>query len=322
MRISFTQSGGFAGLVRGCHIDTATLPPDDRRRLESLVESSCISGEHEALSHTGRDLRQYEIVIEHVGGAARLCCDERSLPAPARPLVAALVEQSSPRKPTAQPPAVPRAGAVGATGRGDAPARFGQFEGDVVARWSDGGRDMTLVEPFAYVDPQSVRWDAPAGSVVDGASIPRALWSLVGGPFTGRYRAASVVHDVACATRERAWQQVHRMFYDACRCGGVGRIQATGMYYAVHHFGPRWTFETRATIVAGRPTTVRVAVDETPPQPTEAQAAAVMAYVEAHDVTVDEVPGLVIPGAGVARQGAGDGGAGTSRAAGGEPADA
>jgi hypothetical protein len=320
MRISFTHSGGFAGLVRGCHIDTTTLPPDDRRTLESLVEASRISGEHEALSGEGRDLRQYEIVIEHVGGAARLCCDERSLPESVRPLVADLMERSSPQTPHRQ--AVPGEGAFGVPGRGDPSARWGRFEGDVVARWSDGGRDMTLVAAFAYVDPQAVRWDAPTGSVVDGASIPRAFWSLVGGPFTGRYRAASVVHDVACTTRERGWQQVHRMFFDACRCGGVGHIQATGMYYAVYHFGPRWTFETRATVVGGRPTMARVAVDATPPQPTDAQAAAVMAYVEAHDVAVDEVPALVIPGAGVGAPGRGDGGPGTTRRPGKDPADA
>jgi hypothetical protein len=320
MRISFTQSGGFAGLVRGCHIDTATLPPDDRRTLELLVEASRISGEHEALSGAGRDLRQYEIVIEHVGGAARLCCDERSLPESVRPLVADLMERSSPQAPHRQ--AVPGEGFLGVPGRGDPSARWGRFEGEVVARWSDGGRDMTLVAPFAYVDPQAVRWDAPTGSVVDGASIPRAFWSLVGGPFTGRYRAASVVHDVACATRERGWQQVHRMFFDACRCGGVGRIQATGMYYAVYHFGPRWTFETRATVVGGRPTMARVAVDVTPPQPTDAQAAAVMAYVETHDVAVDAVPALVIPGSGVGAPGGGERGAGTTRRPGEDPADA
>ena len=53
---------------------------------------------------------------------------------------------------------------------------WGRFEGDVVARWEDDGRSMTLVEPFGYIDPRETRWDAPAAAVVNGASIPRAFW--------------------------------------------------------------------------------------------------------------------------------------------------
>ena len=30
------------------------------------------------------------------------------------------------------------------------------------------------------------------------------------------------------------------MYYEACRCGGVGKIKAKLMYAAVYHFGPRW----------------------------------------------------------------------------------
>jgi hypothetical protein len=99
---------------------------------------------------------------------------------------------------------------------------------------------MRLLQEFAYLDPESHRWIAPANAIVDGASIPSPLWSIIGSPFTGKYRRASVVHDVACVQRSRPWRSVHRMFYDACRCGGVGEIRAKVMYAAVFHFGPRW----------------------------------------------------------------------------------
>lgn len=116
----------------------------------------------------------------------------------------------------------------------------GGFYGDVVARWLDDRR-MELTEEFAYREPASGRvWYAPRGSVVDGASIPRVLWSVAGAPFTGAYRLASVVHDVGCQARIQRWEDVHRMFYEACRCAGVGRIRAKVMYAAVYHFGPRW----------------------------------------------------------------------------------
>jgi hypothetical protein len=117
---------------------------------------------------------------------------------------------------------------------------FGHFEGAVVTEWITPDREMRLVEEFAYIDPSNTAWRAPAGATIDGASIPRVLWTLVGSPFTGHYRNASVVHDVACVSRIESWQRVHRMFYSACRCGGVGELSAKTMYAAVYHFGPRW----------------------------------------------------------------------------------
>ena len=119
-------------------------------------------------------------------------------------------------------------------------ADFGRFEGDVVASWDADGRNMTLREKLTYVDSQNRRWTAPAGSVVNGASIPSPFWTFVGGPFEGQYRNASVVHDVGCVEMTETWEDVHRMFYDACRCGGVDETKAKTLYYAVYHFGPRW----------------------------------------------------------------------------------
>jgi uncharacterized protein DUF1353 len=118
--------------------------------------------------------------------------------------------------------------------------KFGQFKGDVEARWLPDGRKMKLLTDFAYIDPADMEWDARAGSEVDGASIPQVFWSLIGGPFEGQYRNASIVHDVACQKRDHDWHLVHKMFYTACRCGGVSEIEAKLLYSAVYHFGPRW----------------------------------------------------------------------------------
>ncbi len=127
-------------------------------------------------------------------------------------------------------------------------ADFGRFEGEVVASWDDDGRNMTLRQDFAYVDSQNRRWEAPSGSVVNGASIPSAFWTFIGGPFEGKYRNASVVHDVGCVEMTATWEDVHRMFYDACRCGGVDESEAKMLYYAVYHFGPRWEPVTETSV--------------------------------------------------------------------------
>ena len=80
---------------------------------------------------------------------------------------------------------------------------FGRFEGEVVAVWDSSGRNMTLREDFAYIDSMERRWLAPTGTVVDGASIPRLFWTVIGSPFAGKYRNASVVHDIECDELER-----------------------------------------------------------------------------------------------------------------------
>ncbi|WP_158228866.1 DUF1353 domain-containing protein [Chitinimonas sp. BJB300] len=117
---------------------------------------------------------------------------------------------------------------------------YGTYVGKVVVEWLPNGRDMKLTQPFAYISPGDTRWEAPEGSVVDGASIPRIAWTMIGGPFEGKYREASVIHDVACVQKSRIWQQVHRAFYTAMRASGVDATKAKIMYAAVIYFGPHW----------------------------------------------------------------------------------
>lgn len=119
----------------------------------------------------------------------------------------------------------------------------GSFSGHVIVEWIDGQneeRDMRLIDPFAFTDPKGKIWSVPAGTTIDGASIPQALWSLVGSPYTGHYRRASVIHDYYCDTKSESWQDVHRMFYDAMLAGGVAEVQAKIFYAAVYAGGPRW----------------------------------------------------------------------------------
>lgn len=139
--------------------------------------------------------------------------------------------------------------------------RWGYYSGNVEARWENDGRSMTLLSELRYVDPDGVVWTAPAGSAVDGASIPRSLWSLMGGPFEGRYRNGSVLHDVAYDRHTRSWAQCDRMFYNAMRCSGVGAVEAKTMYFALYKFGRHWKRPGAfAGAVAGSGETVRRAL--------------------------------------------------------------
>jgi hypothetical protein len=117
----------------------------------------------------------------------------------------------------------------------------GQYDGRAVVELLEDGRRVRLVNPFAYIDPGSKRWDVPDGAIVDGASIPRTLWTLIGGPFEGKYRNASIVHDWFCDRRTRPWKQVHRMFFDAMITSGVSGQKARLLYAGVYFGGPRWS---------------------------------------------------------------------------------
>lgn len=119
----------------------------------------------------------------------------------------------------------------------------GTFTGRVAVEWLTGQnpeRDMKLLEPFTFIDGTGRRWRIPAGTVVNGASIPQGFWTLVGSPYTGNYRRASVVHDHYCDTKDEPWQSVHRMFYHAMVAGGVPTLEAKILYGAVYAGGPRW----------------------------------------------------------------------------------
>ena len=116
----------------------------------------------------------------------------------------------------------------------------GQFSGQPETVWltEEGTEDrhMKLLQPFSFTDSSGKTWPAPAGSTVDGASIPRPLWTIVGSPYTGDYRRASIVHDVACvgagndAKKRRA---ADRMFFRACRAGGCSIWQSIVLYLGV-----------------------------------------------------------------------------------------
>lgn len=118
---------------------------------------------------------------------------------------------------------------------------YGTFIGlPAQVEFSTEGRFGKLLRAITYTGDAGDAWPVPEGAWLDGASIPRAFWSIIGSPYTGKYLSASIVHDHYCIIKERPWRDTHRMFHEAMRCGGVGAFQARVMFYAVYRFGPRW----------------------------------------------------------------------------------
>lgn len=112
----------------------------------------------------------------------------------------------------------------------------GQFSGNPKTEWlaqRGDDRDMRVIEAFWYVDPAGRRWDVPEGTIINGASIPRTLWSSVGSPYTGDYRRAAVVHDAAVGQEGVLRKEADAMFYFACLAGGCSPLQAKLLYAGV-----------------------------------------------------------------------------------------
>lgn len=172
---------------------------------------------------------------------------------------------------------------------------FGHYKGgDPEFRWLPDGRLMELLKPISYIDEDDLEWPVPEGEKVDGATIPKAVWSMVGGPYSGKYRNASIIHDRFCRTKSRRWRDVHNMFYDAMRCSGVSRRLAKIMYYSVYRFGPRWPQPSQAAPAAGPAAAFDGAVelDAVAFEPTDAAALSLAADIDAilnHDPDLKQI---------------------------------
>lgn len=137
------------------------------------------------------------------------------------------------------------------------------------AKSSDGHpiEMVQLLKPFKYIDSKGVEWSVPDGFISDGASIPEYLWVLVGGPYSGPYRDAAVVHDYYCSVQSRPYMDVHDVFLEAALNRGTPVHKAQTMYAGILFKGPRWT--TKGTNLGVKPFSRAqiIPVQSTPPQP-------------------------------------------------------
>jgi Protein of unknown function (DUF1353) len=130
---------------------------------------------------------------------------------------------------------------------------LGRYTGRLVLEPLPDGRRMRVLEHFGFMEADGLHWAVKPLTKVDGASIPQVLWSLMGGPFEGKYRNASVVHDYYCDVRSADWRSVHRMFYRAMLVSGVSVRRAKVMYAAVYFAGPKWSDTVVENVNNGTP---------------------------------------------------------------------
>ena len=118
-----------------------------------------------------------------------------------------------------------------------------------IQRDQNGQSVLRLDAAFHVYDSKKRKWTAPKGTIADGASIPEWALSAVGCQFSEDFLDAAVNHDAYCGEanekdgasfHQANWQDVHRMFYDACIKCGTSPLKASLMYAAVYVGGPDW----------------------------------------------------------------------------------
>lgn len=95
---------------------------------------------------------------------------------------------------------------------------------------------FALSEDYSFQLGDRVFW-IPTGFTWNGASIPQALWSEMGGRFEPETMRASLEHDWFYLFHgvDRATADQH--FHDRCREDGMSRLKAEAMYEALRAFG-------------------------------------------------------------------------------------
>jgi len=121
-------------------------------------------------------------------------------------------------------------------------ADHGSFEGRVVVEWLDDPfvPTMRLAEPFAYEQSKGKIWKVPQGHVIKGRGMPPLFRDLIGQPFYGGYRKASIVYDHATQEMKQPWDEAQLMFLEASMAEGINESEAKAMYMLLRAQGSRW----------------------------------------------------------------------------------
>lgn len=103
-----------------------------------------------------------------------------------------------------------------------------------------------LAEDFGYINiyrGERIGFQAAAGLITDGASIPGWAQDAIGDPHDQAFSRAATIHD-HYVLRENAvydYFLTQRVFFDILIDSGVDRGTANLMYAAVLVFAPKWT---------------------------------------------------------------------------------
>jgi hypothetical protein len=98
MKVPFRQSGGFAGLIRGCDLDSAGLAPAEAEELSKLLREASAFGARQS-ARPMPDALRYWISITDDTGTRECVLTGGDLDEKLHPLIRYLQSRSRPCKP-------------------------------------------------------------------------------------------------------------------------------------------------------------------------------------------------------------------------------
>lgn len=125
------------------------------------------------------------------------------------------------------------------------------FGGPLRLEYAGDGVHWILLEDLVYTNSDGEVFIAHAGEWIDGASIPKIFWSLVGSPMTGRYVPAAVIHDALYKTIGMLKGRADNVLYEAMLELNEDRAIADIIYKAVQ-LGGQSSFDADQALGAAR----------------------------------------------------------------------
>ena len=101
-----------------------------------------------------------------------------------------------------------------------------------------GDQVFILLEDLVY-ENDKVKIIVHSGFDFDGASIPKAFWSIIGSPITGPYTRAACVHDALYASELLPRGESDQWFNDLMKEDNTPFVKRQLMYSTVR--GAGWT---------------------------------------------------------------------------------
>jgi hypothetical protein len=126
------------------------------------------------------------------------------------------------------------------------------LDAKVAKQWTQDSEDNNSFERIVILN-QELRYKSdflgavvtvPKGFKSDGASVPRAMWSIY--PPFGKYLEAAVVHDWFCVLGHKGespidYKEAAKVFNEAMEVCCVGKWRRFKMYWAVRLGGPKFS---------------------------------------------------------------------------------
>lgn len=105
---------------------------------------------------------------------------------------------------------------------------------------TDDPRVFTLMSDLLWQVDGKRFVHVAAGYEMDGANVPRVLWSVFGNPMSGDVLPAAALHDALYESELVSREQADDWFHEAMLDNGVRWFKALTFYAGVRYAGEYW----------------------------------------------------------------------------------